>query len=197
MTIFTARDGELRLYDATATPFFLKIVFYGMDLSAPENRPRPDPEIIRLANSIFIYKPIDLEPILSPLPISFSLRYEVTNRLKFRQALGLNLQSAAGVYTVGANTWVTTYRTTNVLDAAGATITRPTSLADVMKVCCNMEALWTNPDGTTMGRRWAECYFPPQNNTLNEQQEGIGLRASGLCYGAISTIASFTAGNAG
>jgi hypothetical protein len=36
-----------------------------------------------------------------------------------------------------------------------------------------------------------ECYFPPEEVTIAEAEDGITLSASGGCYGVIETINGF------
>ena len=72
---FTNRDGEIRFYDGTATPYFLKIVFSGGDLSAPLGPPRPEEELLLDRQKIdanTCYVGGSEAALLAPLEISLS-----------------------------------------------------------------------------------------------------------------------------
>ena len=193
MSIFKGTDGELRIYEGhTPLPFFVHIPFSDMNLTAPEGRARPE-EILDEGLTTRRYAPLSTTEILDPLPLSFSLRLEAFKWITLRQALGLEL-SPAGVWTVGIQIWLSTYGTSTLYDARGNVVTRPSALYDLLKVCCNVEAVWQNPDSTLMAMRFAEVFFPPHLIQRQEKKDEITLSCQGQAYGSISRIDDFTTG---
>ncbi len=195
--IYTAKDGELRLYDGTSpTPYYLSIPFAGADFSGPEGRPRPEENLV-LNRGVFddnahYYQGGD-EGVLAPLALSFSALIDDTlNRQKLRDAL-CNLDGASP-WTVGGNSWATTKGTTQLKAGDGTLHTTP-AFADSSKVCVNVEILW-NSGANDIGRSYAEVYFPPDQVTVTEGAEGVRLDIHGLIYGEITEITAFTAGTA-
>lgn len=202
---FTFRDGQLRLYDATATPFYIEIPFIQANFTAPMMRPRPEEMNIldrgRMKNSNAFWHTIlgPDDPIAAPLPLTFSFRLVNTDPgwKKWRQALNLDF---ASTWTVGSNTWVSAKGTTQVLSGGPEVPTLVTTplFSDLRKRCVNVCVLWADPDGISdLGYKWSEVYFPPDQQQLNEGNDIVEVRASGQIYGAIVEITAFPSGTAG
>ena len=188
MPHYTGKNGELRLYDSAATPFYYVVDFVQMDLTGPLGRGRPDENLNldrgNLTTAAFYHQGPD-DPILEPLDLSFSaLIDEAVNRQDLLDALQCG--------TVGGDSWTTTKGDSSLTSGSGASVATP-SFADSLKKCVDCEVIWT---GTTVdiGYRWQEIYFPPESITLTESADVLVLAASGQCYGAIAEITAFTAG---
>lgn len=201
-TSFTGRDGRLRLYDGTATPYFLEIAFVNADFRAPMNRPRPEEIVVLDRGRITSAAHYILgagDPILQPVQLSFSFRLHNTepNYRRFRQALNVDMPSA---WTVGAFTWVTTKGTTTVIsdNPEGVTNVTTNPFVDPRKRCVNVEVLWADPGGSAdVGSKFGEVYFPPNEQNLAEGADDVMIQATGYIYGGITEITAFTAGTSG
>jgi hypothetical protein len=200
---YTTRDGILRLYDGTATPFYIEIPFVQANFTAPLGRPRPD-EIAVMNRGRFSvtgapnwhYISGADDAIIQPLNLSFSFRLGNTepSYQKFRDALNIDMITAP--WTVGASTWVTTKGKSSLL-SGGETPTLVTTplFADARKRCVDVQVMYTDPDGALdIGVRWREVYFPPDQQTVNEGDDMVDIRCTGLIYGDIAEITAFTAG---
>lgn len=205
MKTYTFIDGVLRIYDGTATPFYLEIPFMQANFTGPEGNPRPD-EIPRMnrgrvrntdSNWHYISAPDD--PIVNPVTLSFSflMANNQPNYQKLRQALNIDM---ASTWTVGSNTWVSSKGTTQVLGGGRTpTLVTTPSFGDARKRTVTIYTLWADPDGgaNDIGRKWAEVYFPPDKQTIREAMDMVEIQCQGLIYGAIGQITAFPAGNAG
>lgn len=201
MKTFTHRDGALRIYDGTGTPFFLQLIFVDAGFTAPLGRGRGD-EILTLnrgridPNMHYILGPDD--PPMAPVTLSFNFRIANTepNLLKFKQALNLYMEPA---WNVGVNTWVSTKGKSQVLSGGTVpTSTTTPAFSDARKRTVDLYVLWTDPDSiANQGHKWQEVYFPPDQQSINEGTDAVEIRCSGRVYGNIAPISSFPAGTAG
>ena len=68
------------------------------------------------------------------------------------------------------------------------------TFTDTSKHTFNVEVKY---DGAyDAGWKYAEVYFPPEDQAINEGGDSIALNISGNCYGTITRITSFTSGTA-
>ena len=181
---FTNRDGEIRLYDGTGTPFYLKIVFSGGDLSAPLGPPRPEEELILDRQRMDVnacYVQGSDSALLTPLEISFSVN--VTSHATFGYLLDW-LEGGA----VNGNAIVTTKGTTQ---RDGATANP--AFADSAKKCSDLEYRLDGP-GTDLVWKYAEVYFPLEAATMTETDDGVKVELKGQVYGTVTRSAAFTSG---
>lgn len=197
-------DGVLRLYDGTGTPYYLEVPFVEGKLVAPEGRARPA-EIavinrgrVRQTDTLWHYVEGPDTPIIEPLTLTFSFKMANTepNYQKLRDALNIDMTAT---WTVGSNTWVTTKGLSQVLSGGESpqNVTTP-AFSDPRKRCVDIQALWSDPDGTSdIGRRFREVYFEPSDQQFNEQDVMLEVRLTGRIYGSITDITAFTAGTAG
>ncbi len=183
---FTNRDGEIRLYDGTGTPYFLGIVFSGGDLSAPLGPPRPEEELVLDRQSMdgnACYVRGSDSALLTPMEISFSVN--MTSHATF----GFLLDWLEGS-TVDGNTIVTT---------KGATqrdgVTNNPAFADQSKKCSNLEYRLDSPSNDLVWK-YAEVYFPLDNSVMTETDDGVTVELKGQVYGTISRSGAFTSGHA-
>lgn len=204
---FQLKNGRLRLYDGTGTPYFLEVPFRGT-LTAPVDRPRPSEEIVldRGRHTERTHYALGGDaPILAPLPISCSFRLANTepNYSKF-----LTLIRNPGNTGTSAPTcpWSTptcwgrpsssALRNAPADGTASATHTTP-AFIDREKFCLNWEVLWEDPDnGNDRGYQWKEVYIPPDRNITEGEMDAM-VDLSGEIYGTVTPITSFTAGTEG
>lgn len=191
MAVYTFKDGELRLYDGTTpTPYYYVVDFAEAVSGWPISRARPEENLIldrEQFTSLGHYVQGPDAPILEPIDLQLTAKLDsVENRQKLLQALTVG--------TVGANAWTSTKGSTQLTAGDGSLVTTP-AFADSQKKTVNIEVLWT-VNATSIGYRWAEVWFDPAQIQVSESMDGVSLQATGRCYGAISEITSFTAGNA-
>ncbi|MGR9045625.1 MAG: hypothetical protein ACU83N_10035 [Gammaproteobacteria bacterium] len=184
---FTNRKGTIRLYDSTATPFYLALKFDAGDLSFPSGRPKP--ELINIldkgvkdVNSHYILG--TEESYLQGLESSFSVLLQdglavhgyLLDWIKF-----LNGDGTA----VNSHTLATTKGDTQN-DGANNNPAFPDS-----RNACNLEFLL---DGASadLGWRLNEIYIPyPQ---IAVSADSVSISMAPMIYGTISQITAFTAG---
>ena len=204
---FIHKDGELRLYDATATPNFINILFMDAGFTAPLGRPRYEERLVldrgthaTLSGSVKTHyiKSSD-EAMMAPLDLSFNFRWTNAepNYSKFRQALNVDI---AATWKVGTVTWVTTKGTSTILNSAKTPVSVTTPIfTDGRKRTVNVEVLWTDPISggvSDAGIRWREVHFPPDAQRLTENEDSVMIACAGRIYGDIQVISAFSAGTA-
>jgi len=195
MATYTSIQGQIRLYDGSATPYYVALTFDEGNLSAPSGRARPEETAIfhrgRGAKGVHYISGPDA-PILEPLELTFGLRVQnvLATAQKFRAAM-CNPDLAA-TWEVDGDTWVSTKGDFTLTDGDGNSFTDP-AFADSKKVCVNVEILWTL-DSVAYGFKYGAVYFPPDQQSLAESEEGVIISATGLIYGTITEITSFTFG---
>lgn len=197
------KRGRLRLYDGTGTPFFLEVPFRG-PVTAPLDRGRPAETLVldrgrATSDAHYVQGPDD--PIYAPLPFRCAFRLANTepNYSKFLTLLR-SPTAGSSTKTVGPNTWTTTKGDTTLDDSdpeGSGTVTTP-GFADPQKFCMNVELLYADPDGSSdRGMRWAEVYFPPEQQELAESEDAVMINMVGEIYGRITTVTAFSAGTEG
>jgi hypothetical protein len=182
------KDGALRLYDSTGTPFYYVVDMAEPVSALPTGRARPE-EVLILDRENFTalahYVQGSDSRIAEPLEITISAKLDDTNNYQ-------DLQDALRCGTVSGDVWVTTKGDTQLVSGSGASVTTP-AFADAQKKCVNVEILFTF-GGTSIGYKLAEVFFEPSRIVLNESMDGVTLQAAGMCYGTITEITGFTAG---
>lgn len=192
---YTGIDGELRLYDGTGTPYYIAVIFEGMDLSAPLGRPRTEETMIfdrgrGDTNAHYISGPDD--PIVEPMELSFSVRMQADATLHAKLIDALAVDQPAS-WTVDGDTWVTTKGDFSLVNGDGSTFTDP-AFDDSRKYCVNVEALWT-AGGVAEGYKWGAVYFPADQQTVAEAEDSLIINCTGQIYGLVTSIQAFTSGN--
>jgi hypothetical protein len=190
MSKLTMRKGKIRLYDSTATPWYLQMDLDVGDFSGPLGIPRQE-EILVLnrgtmdSKAHYVKGPDD--KLMEPVNVTFSVMIrddqQTINILNWLKAGG-----DGGATQVNAHTLATTKADTQ---RDGATANP--AFADTNKLCFNVEYLMET-GGTDLGFKYAECYFPLDQQPLAEAEDGITLSLNGTCYGTITRITAFTAG---
>ena len=195
-TTYTMMDGELRLYDGSATPYYVKILFSGGDLSAPEGRGRPEEKPVmdrgRIDSNYHYVMGTD-EPIVEAQEISYTFRLQADTTIHDKILAAHSNPRLAATWTVGSDTWVTTKGDFTLVSGDGSNVT-DAALADSKKYCVNVEILWT-VGGVSIGRKYGAVWFDPTQLSLSESEDSIEISATGMIYGTISTITSFTSGS--
>lgn len=164
---------------------FFEVAFAAMDFSGPLGR--PDPEEILVLNrgnlddkAHFIYG--SDEKIHEPVAVSFSaLLDDVHNRDAILSALACG-NPASARWTAGG---VTTKGTTS----NNGTDPNPHFL-DPAKKTVNIHMQF---EGKTTIQGWAchEVYFPMDEQTVSEAEDGVTLSCNGGCYGVIERVHGF------
>ena len=199
MPTYTHADGQLRLLDGSATPFFVEMTFLNADISFPLGRPRPT-ETPRMNRgridslSHHVAGPDRLEPMA--LAFSFFLSDTDPAYQKWRDILGLDNPAT---WTVGGKTWVTAKGKTQILKGGPGARTLETTpgFADPLKRAVHVEVRLVDPDSggaSHIGYRVAECYFQPDQQSYREGDDGVTISCSGEIYGDVTEITAFTAG---
>lgn len=190
MSKLTMRKGKIRLYDSTATPWHLEMDLDVGDFSGPIGIPRQE-EILVLNRGVMdswghYIKGAD-DKLMEPVQCSFSVLIrddqQTINILNWLQA-----GQDGGATQVNSHTLATTKADTQ-RNGANAN----PAFADTNKLCFNVEYLMET-GGSDLGFKFAEVFFPLDQQTLSEAEDGITLALSGQCYGTITRITAFTAG---
>ena len=187
----TNREGKLRFYDGTGTAYYLQFELDSGDFSGPMGQPRQEEQLVlnrgRMDSNAHYVKGSD-EPLMEPVAISFSLPVrdddQTVNILDWLQA-----GQDGGSTTVNSNTVATTKQDTQ----RDGSNNNP-AFADSNKLTSNIEYL-IETGGTDLGLKYAEVFFPLDQVSISEGEDGIVLNLAGMCYGTITRITSFTAGN--
>ena len=48
--------------------------------------------------------------------------------------------------------------------------------------------------GTDEGIKWAECYFPPEQQSITEGTDGVTINIVADCYGTVTRLTAFSTG---
>ena len=189
---FQARDGTVRLYDGTATPYYLELDFDNGDLSGPFGQPRQE-EVLYLhrnvmdANAHYV-KGSD-EKLMSDLTLTFTATLEdsadTADLLDWIKAM-----NDGGSTTVSGQT-VTSTKSDTQRDGSN----NNPAFADSNKMTCNVEYLLDSASGTDIHHTWNEVYFPADEQTITEAADGVTISLTGHIYGTITYDTSgFTSG---
>lgn len=189
----SGRDGELRIYDGSNN--YVTVKFEQMDLVGPIARARPlDPVVVTVEGYVHAPTGPDYdETLYGPLPVEFSLIVNTQDfHTKVLPALcNPNLDSP---WRVGNTTWTTTKGRGSIIMFDG-TYYATQSFDDTKKVTVCFESLWRSPvNGSVFAMQWDEVYVQPQNISINELPDNVGVRISALTYGNIRPISAFTSG---
>jgi len=190
MSKFTNKKGKLRLYDGTATPFFLELDFDLGDFSGPLGIPKTE-EILVLnrgvSDSDAHYIEGSDEAVLEPFDITFSAFVVDKTQCGYLLDWLEAMQDGGGSPAVNSNTLVTTKGSTN----RDGTNTTP-AFADSTKMTCNVEYLL---DGSTdIAWHYNEVWFPIDQQSISEAEDGVTVSLTGKVYGTVVRDTAFTSG---
>lgn len=187
---FTNRKGKLRLYDGTGTPFYLELDFDVGDFSGPLGIPKTE-EILVLNRGISDadahYIEGSDEKIMEPFPITFSAQLADNTQVVYLLDWLEAMQDGGGSPAVNSNTLVTTKEDTQ----RDGSNNNP-AFADSTKMTCNVEY---RLDGTTdICWHYNEVWFPLEEQSISESEEGVTVSLNGQCYGTVVRDTAFTSG---
>lgn len=195
MSTYTALDGALRIYDGSATPYYVQVLFDELNFTGPEGRARTE-ETARFHRGRHStnthYTSGSDAPILEPPECSFSFRMQNDADVEAKLRAALSNPDQGATWTVDSDTWVTTKGDFNLISGTGSTAADP-AFDDSRKFCGNVEILWTK-GGVSVGRKYGAVYFPADQISIAESEEGVVVSVTGMIYGLISRITSFTSG---
>jgi hypothetical protein len=194
MSIYIGREGEVRAYDSTGTPYYVAFVLENMDFKGPMGRPRPEETLVldrENIDSAMHYIVSSERAIGEPVAVSFTARLDDTT---LRQRLRDIIDADSGAtWTVDGDTWLTTKGDFSLVDVDGNSAT-DAAFADTRKRCVNIEVLW-NSGATDIGLKYGAVYFDPAQQEIAEAEDAVSVTLNGMCHGAITEITAFTGGN--
>jgi len=190
MTVKTLRDAKLRLYDGTATPYYLELDLDIGDFDGPIGQPLQDERLILNrgtmdANAHYVKESDD--KLLEPLPVTFSVFVRDDDQTLYLRNM-LRAGQDGGTTTVNDHTMATTKEDTK----RDGTNYNP-AFADTNKLTYNVEYLIEIGD-TDLGLQYAEVFFPLDQQRITESEDGIRFSLNGICYGTITDLTAFTSG---
>lgn len=218
---YQGRIGELRLLDnsqssagAAATPFGVRVIFEQMDFSSGYTmRPPELPRMNRERFDTYAHSQVGSEEdLLNPVDFTFSMVVSSTDTDYLLDFVGVNWANKEGASTGDAtNPWAVKgtpsagLKTTKAraltgdglyaggrIDSKGSAV-KLLALADVKKVCVDVESTWTEVDTTNRwGVRLKECYFPPGSIKVNESADFVTISLTGQMYGDSQRITTFS-----
>jgi len=184
MAKFTNRKGKLRLYDGTATPYYLEIEFDKGDFSGPMGIPKTDEILVLNRGGYDAYAHYiegSDEKVMEPSEISFSCLIEdttITTDL---------LAWIEGGGTVSGQTVVTTKE-----DTQRARSVASPAFADTNKATYNVE--YKLDGATDIVWHYNEVYFELSEQSFSEGEDEVSLSLKGKVYGTITRDTAFTTG---
>lgn len=191
MTKLTSRNAKIRLYDGTGTPWYLELDLDKGDFSGPLGVPRQEEQLVLnrgTMDSLAHYVKGPDGKLMEPVEISFSAMLrddaQTINILNWIAAMNDALATQVNVHTL-VSTESDTQR-----DGAN----NNPAFADSNKGTCNVEYLMET-GGTDLGFKYAEVYFAADQITIGESEDEITITLTGKCYGTITRLTEFTAGN--
>lgn len=195
--VFSGRDAILRVYDETPnTPLYVVATFTG-DFSGPLGRARAEevPQISQgKADADYHHIVLTDAAIFAPVEISFGGKLHQTDATDDLLIALSNPFDDATWQPGGTSTFVGVTTLGSVANASGTSTTlKPPVDAVTAAALVNIEVLWAGDAG--WGLKYAGCFFPPNQIEISKGDEAEStFQATGLCYGAISKITSFTTG---
>jgi len=190
MSKFTNRSGKLRLYDGTATPFYLELDFDLGDFSGPMGQPKVEELLIldrNTATEDMHYITGGDDALMAPVTITFG-----ANLVDKTQCIYLldwiDVMNGGLSATINGNTIVSTQGDTQ----RDGSNNNPT-FADSGKLTCNIEY---RLNGST-DRVWHynEVWLPADQQQISEAEDGVTISLNGQVYGTIVRDTAFTSGS--
>jgi hypothetical protein len=183
MAKYTNKTGKIRLYDGTATPYYLELNLDNGDFTGPLGIPTLEETLVLNRGNFDAYGHYingSDAVIMEPFDISFSaIAHDGTE-------FGYLLSWIEGG-TVNAHTIATTKGDTMRANA----IATP-AFADANKKCCNVEYLQNLSIDLCM--HYHEVYFDITKVTFAESADGVTVTLPGKCYGTVVRDTAFSAG---
>ena len=187
MSKFTNRKGKLRFYDGSATAWYLEIDFDLGDFSGPMGIPKTD-EILVLdrnqATADMHYIEGGDDKVMAPFAITFSAF--VVDKTQCGYLLDwIDVMNGGLSATINSNTIVTTAADTQRDGANNNPV-----FADATKLLCNLQY---KLDGSTdVTWVYTEVWFPADQQTISEAEDGVTISLNGQCYGTVTRGSAWT-----
>jgi len=190
MSVTTLRDGKIRLYNDTGTPYYLELDLDMGDFNAPIGAPLTD-EILILdrgkmsADAHYIEG--DEYKLMEPVDLSFSVKVRDDAQTGYLLDV-IDVLNKSGSTTVNSNTWATTEADTQRDGSNNNPV-----FADANKGTLDIHYL-LDTGGTDRGWRWNECYIPINEVSFAEGDAENVISIAAKCYGTIARITAWLAG---
>lgn len=189
---FTNRDGKIRIYDSTPTPYYLQIEQQEEgDFSGPAGIPSVEEILVLNRQQMDQYAHYVSGPdsaIMEGLEINFSVYIEdsvLTGDLVDLFRSGCDGGTTQVNSITPASTKGDTQRVSGVANPA---------FADSNKLAFNVEYLLNG--ATDICMKYNEVWFDISKLQIQESADGVTLTCPGLCYGTIVKTTAFTSGAA-
>jgi len=201
---YVGPNGELRIKSgitesatsAGDAPYFT-VEFANMDIQGPAGRPFAEETLVMSRNNLDAnthWISTTEEARVQPVQISFSADIDDTvNAVNLRKALSNPDRDSP--WAVAGVSFQNVNGTTTIPNRKGVAISTPVPF-DTNKERINVEMLWEGrtPGTTDDGYIWNEVWFAPESIVIAESDGNVRLSATGMCFGPISNVASFTGG---
>jgi hypothetical protein len=188
----TQKDAKIRLYDSTATAWYLELDFDVGNFSGPIGAPLPE-EILALdrgkATGDMHYVKGDDYAMMAAVPISWGYFLQdvvqLTYLIEWITAMNDGLTQ-----TVNAHTLLSTHADSQ-RDGSNAN----PAFADSNKSTCDV--LWlSDTAGVDFGWRYNGVWLPFDQQSFAEGESEGTLTLNGLCYGTIAPITAWPGSDA-
>jgi len=185
--IFKHKDGELRISDrqSATTGYHIQVLFTEANLTFPIGRPKVE-EVLNTDRGNFdtnaSYSEGPDDAIAEPMPLSVSARLDDTVNTEYLR------DWLSGATVINSHT-LKTWKGHTSLVVGEVDVSTP-SFADSSKMAYRVEVLWSGSND--YGWRLDEVYFPPDQQTITEGEDGVVLSMNGLIYGGVSPITAFS-----
>ena len=187
MSKFTNKSGKLRLYDGTATPFYLQLDFDLGDYSAPMGAPKTEEILVLDRNKMTgdaHYIEGGDDALMASVPLTFSA-YIVDKTQCIYLLDWIDVMNGGLSATINGNTIVTTKEDTQ----RDGSNNNP-AFADSGKLCCNVE--YKLDGGTDRVWHFNEVWFPGDQQQISEAEDGVTIALNGLICGTITRDTSWS-----
>jgi len=165
---------------------YFEVVFASMDFTGPMGRPKVDEQLILNRGVIDAYAHY-INGVESkahdPLAISFGCSIDDTANTDA-------VQAALECGNPGSTNWTSTGVTIKGRTKNDGVVFNPT-FADATKKAVAIQMLFENVDSNTEGWAYYECFYPPDEQSVSEAEDGVTLATNGGCYGVIERIKHF------
>ena len=186
----TQRDAKMRLYDSTATPYYLELDFDLGNFTGPIGTPLPE-EMLQLNRGVADANMHNIKgddhAMMAAVAISWGYFLQdivqQTYLIHWLTAMNDGLSQ-----TVNTNTLESTHA-----DSQRDGSNNNPAFADSNKSQCDI--LWlSDTAGTDFGWRYNGVWLPFDQQSFAESEGDIILTLNGLCFGTIAPITEFPAG---
>jgi len=167
---------------------YFDLIFDEGNMTAPLGRARTEETMVHhrgRGNSTYSHYISGPDtPIVEPLDLSFSVRMDSSiNRTALRLALACGNPNYSSAWDA---TGVSSKGTTSLTNGAASTFTTPT-FEDASKKTVNVLVLWTR-SSVRIGFMYHEVWFPPDQQSIAESEDGVIVSCTGLIYGRIEPV---------